>query len=278
MNKKDVKIKNTNKKSRRFCLGDIHGAYLALIQVLERSGFDYENDLLITIGDIVDGWGDSYMVVEELLKINNRIDIRGNHDYWFQEFLETTVHPERWGMGALSTAKSYAKAAGIDLLVQKLPSKDDEFFRDNGYIINLNSGDIPETHKRFFKQQNNFYKDQFNNLFVHGGFNITQPIKKTLPYVLMWDRRLFQRAMEIKDSGMNLIYVEDFNQIFVGHTATQKWGSDEPIKADKIWNVDTGAGGGGRLTIMDIDSNEYFQSDDVPDLYPDDEHNKRNWE
>ena len=62
---------------RIFVIGDIHGAHKALVQVLERCEFDYENDQLITIGDIVDGWGDSYMVVEELLKIKNRIDIIG---------------------------------------------------------------------------------------------------------------------------------------------------------------------------------------------------------
>jgi len=272
--KDNLEIKNTNKKGRRFILGDIHGAYLALLQVLERCGFDYDNDELITIGDIVDGWGDSFMVVEELLKIKNRIDIRGNHDFWFQEFLDTTVHSERWGMGALSTAKSYAKAAGIELLIQKLPSKDDEFFRDNGYILNFNSGDVPDSHKAFFRKQNNYYKDHLNNLFVHGGFNLGIPIKQTLPYIFMWDRHLWKRALEIKDSGMMLIYPEQFNQIFIGHTAVR---GTEPIKADKIWNVDTGAGGGGKLTIMDIDTNEYWQSDNVPDLYPDDEHNKNNW-
>ena len=273
MNNENLEINNTNKKSRRLICGDIHGAYLALVQVLERCGFDYDNDELITIGDIVDGWEDSYRCVEELLKIKNRIDIRGNHDFWFQEFLDTTVHSERWGMGALSTAKSYAKAAGIELLVH---NRTNEYFEpDAGYTINLNSGDIPETHITFFRRQNNYYKDHLNNLFVHGGFNLTIPIKDTLPYTLMWDRHLWSRALQVKDTSMKLMYVEDFNQIFIGHTAVR--GTDKPIKADKVWNVDTGAGGGGKLTIMDVDTNEYWQSDIVADLYPDDEHNKKNW-
>ena len=74
---------------KTFIVGDIHGAHKALLQVLERSGFDYENDMLITIGDIVDGWGDSFQVVEELLKIKNRIDIVGNHDDWFLDFINS---------------------------------------------------------------------------------------------------------------------------------------------------------------------------------------------
>lgn len=40
---------------RTFVIGDIHGAYKALVQFLEHSGFDYDNDRLIPIGDIADG-------------------------------------------------------------------------------------------------------------------------------------------------------------------------------------------------------------------------------
>jgi len=32
--------------------------------------------------------------------------------------------------------------------------------------------------------------------------------------------------------------------------------------------MDTGAGWSGKLTIMDIDTNEFWQSDVVKDLYP----------
>jgi len=41
---------------RTLVIGDIHGAYKALVQCLERSGFDKEKDTLITIGDVCDGW------------------------------------------------------------------------------------------------------------------------------------------------------------------------------------------------------------------------------
>lgn len=34
-------------------MGDIHGAYKALQQCLERSKFNYENDKLIQLGDVV---------------------------------------------------------------------------------------------------------------------------------------------------------------------------------------------------------------------------------
>lgn len=39
---------------KTFVIGDIHGAYDALLQCLERSEFDYESDRLICLGDICD--------------------------------------------------------------------------------------------------------------------------------------------------------------------------------------------------------------------------------
>ena len=48
---------------RRIVCGDIHGAHLALLQCLERSNFDFENDTLILIGDVVDGWPYVYVFV-----------------------------------------------------------------------------------------------------------------------------------------------------------------------------------------------------------------------
>ena len=102
------------------------------------------------------------------------------------------------------------------------------------------------------------------------------PLNETLAHTMMWDRHLWTAALGVRNSKMKLIYAEDFNQIFIGHTATTFWGTDKPMKADKIWNTDTGAGGGGKLTIMDVNTNEYWQSDNVPSLYPDDEHNLNN--
>ena len=41
------------------------------------------------------------------------------------------------------------------------------------------------------------------------------------------------------------------------------------MKAGNIFNLDTGAGWDGKLTIMDIDTLRYWQSDNVKTLYKD---------
>lgn len=40
------------------------------------------------------------------------------------------------------------------------------------------------------------------------------------------------------------------------------------MKADIIMDLHTGFGWNGKLTIMDIDTHEYWQSDNVQKLYP----------
>ena len=260
-------------KNRTFCLGDIHGAHKALVQVLGRAEFDYENDTLITIGDIVDGWEDSFNVVEELLKIKNRIDIIGNHDDWFITFIETSIHPDGWSQGGLSTAKSYAKAIGLELKYHSIIKREGTWLKES-YILNLNPNDIPDTHKKFFKGQHRYYVDENKNVFVHGGFDRTLPIGNTPMINMMWDRSLWKKALSSKSSQNPLKFFDKINKVFIGHSSTMAWDSMEPMKASNVWNIDTGAGGDGKLTLMNVDTEEYFQSDLVMDLYPNDEHNE----
>ena len=68
-----------HEKGRLFVVGDIHGCYDELMQGLEQVNFDFQNDLLIAVGDLVDRGSDS-------LKCLNLIDepwfkaILGNHE------------------------------------------------------------------------------------------------------------------------------------------------------------------------------------------------------
>jgi len=259
--------KMKNIKPKTFVVGDIHGGYLALKQVLERSEFDYKNDTLITLGDIVDGRAGVYECVEELLRIKNRIDIMGNHDQWIYEFLTTGTHPDMWSQGGLATAESYADALGMKLIVETIKVRG---FRTEqfSYRLNLIPEDITESHQRFYKGQHKYYKDDNKNIFVHGGMNRFQPIREQLPYALMWDRKLWNQAMSSRNSQNPLKFEEDVNLVFIGHTTTQCWGTDKPMKASNVWNLDTGAGGNGKLTIMNVDTEEYWQSDLMNDLYP----------
>jgi len=227
--------------TRTLVIGDIHGAYEPLIQCLERSKFDYSNDTLIVLGDICDGWHETPQCIEELMKIPNKIIIWGNHDWWLAKwFKEGWTHPVWESQGGQATKNSY-----------------------------IRNGDLLVTHRHFFDVANVAYVDEENRLFVHGGIPphiINRPLHKQDMNDLMWDRDLFKYA-RLKHFVKPDYKWGDYNTIFIGHTSTAGVKNDEPIKVCNVWNLDQGAGWNGKLTIMDVDTEEYWQSDSVKDIY-----------
>lgn len=246
---------------RTFVIGDIHGAHKALVQCLERSGFNHDEDTLIQLGDVADGWSEVYETVEELLSIRNLVAIKGNHDDWLLDYIKSGMHPTSWQQGGYGTALSYLKHIGKEDKIQ---------IKMSGYLVALNPDDIPPLHQQFFEQQHSYYIDEQNRLFVHGGFNRFHSIKKQIPYTLWWDRNLWMQAKSTK--GKDILKTEDnFTKVFIGHTHVDDWRNPEAkpqFEGNLVWNLDTGAGWSGKLTIMDVDTEQYWQSDFVGDLYP----------
>lgn len=251
---------------KTFCIADIHGNYRALKQCLERSNFNYDNDTLIQLGDVVDRFPESYECVNELLKIKNLISIRGNHDDWFCNWIQRGVHGSYWSQGAESTLRSYIKHAGREIKIF------DTFTQ--GVKTDFTYYDVNPLHIQFFMHQNYYYIDDQNRCFVHGGFNRHKSIVGQPYHILMWDRDLWYGALSTKgiDELKFKIY-DDFKEVFIGHTSTTNWDTDQPMYSGKIWNLDTGGGGKGKLTIMNVDTKEYHQSDNVETLYTPEEMN-----
>lgn len=259
-----------SKRHRTFVMGDIHGGVKALAQVLDRSDFDYELDTLIQLGDVADGWSETYQCVEILLKVKNLIAIRGNHDQTFNQWLKTGSHPYNWDQGAHETLKSYTDAVGFELKSHKTVTRDIQRREVTNYLVNAIPEIIPEAHKDFFRKQIKYYVDEDKNIFVHAGFDRNVPFKEQDESVYYWDRKLWDQAMSSRSSQTPMKFVEpDIKEVFIGHTTTTAWGIDYPIQAGNVWNMDTGAGFNGRLSLMDVNTKELWQSDLLPELYPD---------
>lgn len=221
---------------KTYVLGDIHGAYRALTQVFERSGFNAQKDRLIFLGDAVDGWSQSPECVEELMQVKRLVYLLGNHDLWALDWLLYGNIPTVWEeQGGQATMDAYNRRAW--------KAKQDE-------------------HMDFFLHGRFKFLDEENRLFVHGGIDPTVPLDEQSDSDMIWDRMLF----DLTDG------VPDYQEIFIGHTLTLNEGTDKPLQfgeKDNIWRLDTGAGLYGRLTIMDVATHEYWQSDLVTELYPD---------
>ena len=73
-------------KMKKFVIGDIHGNYKELKELLSNINPDYHNDELIFLGDYIDRGPDSYHVIQLLITLqekhgkNNIILLKGNHE------------------------------------------------------------------------------------------------------------------------------------------------------------------------------------------------------
>jgi len=235
---------------KTFVIGDIHGASKALDQCLERSGFDKENDELIVLGDIVDGWPETPEVIETLMGIKNMRFIMGNHDWWAYEWLEMGSIHQMWDV--------QGGQATIDAYVHRKP-------------------ELMTKHRdEFFKNPEYYYIDKNNRMFCHGGFQRRIKLSAQLPQMFMWDRSLAEKAVSGAKSGFK---VDEFKEVYLGHTTVNSFSEklvprNKPFWGGNVCLMDTGAGWEGVLTIMDIDSKEFWQSDLCTELYPD--HRGRN--
>lgn len=218
--------------SRTFVIGDIHGANRALLQCMERSGFDYANDHLICLGDVCDGWPETKQAIDELLKIKNLTYILGNHDFWTLEWMREGVGDEVWfGQGGEATIKSYTDAVSME-------------------------------HIEFLEKALHYFIHE-NKLFVHAGIDTRVPVEKQTPQIFLWDRNLARIALDLQFKTLNA-NLTGYDEVYIGHTPV----TPPPIKACEVWLMDTGAGWSGVLSMMNIDTKEIFMSDPVPSLYP----------
>jgi serine/threonine protein phosphatase 1 len=81
------------KGPRIFAVGDVHGCYRKMVELLERLPFDPTEDFLIFLGDYIDRGAESREVISYLLKlreqVRNLIFLRGNHEHALLEYART---------------------------------------------------------------------------------------------------------------------------------------------------------------------------------------------
>ena len=216
---------------KTFVIGDIHGAFKALKECLKKSNFNYDLDTLICLGDIGDHSPDVIECIDEILKIKNLVYIRGNHDQWLMD----------WFFGKNAESMWLCQGGQVTM---------DAYVRNESKI---------DEHWEFFKKSKLYFIDDENRTFVHGGFNPKIPIEENERDDFLWDRTFVGRK--------NLCNIKEYKEVFVGHTNI--WSiSEVPMRYANIWFMDTGAGGNGKLSIMDVDTKEIWQSTRIKDLYP----------
>lgn len=173
---------------RTFAIGDIHGHYDQLIQILakieQEANFSLENDHLVLLGDLVDVGPDTKKVLDFCIDHKARHPetfhpIRGNHDDMMIKALkDPTSQDAAWWLEnyASPTLASYGGSvadvpqAHIDFL-DALPycywPEDSEYFFVHGGLpprLNLSEldPDDPETQQQMLWIRSEFYNSDFD--------------------------------------------------------------------------------------------------------------------
>ena len=237
---------------RVLVIGDIHGGLRALHQVMERAKVT-EKDMLIFLGDYVDGWSESPQVINYLIdlgKKQNCIFLRGNHDELLLNWLE-------------GNTKDFDEKM---------------WYKHGGEATVLAYENISEVTKKhhidFLIGLDNYFLDEDNRLFVHAGFTNMNGIHyEYFPKLFYWDRTLWETALALNENltTNDILYPKRFKlfeEIFIGHTPVTRINQIIPINKANVWNIDTGAAFWGPLTVMDADTKQFWQSQPVCELYP----------
>lgn len=237
--------------SRKLVVGDIHGGLKAVLQVLERAKVT-ATDTLIFLGDYVDGWSEAPQLIDFLIDLsqtNECIFIRGNHDELLLDWMlndNKNIDEGMWFKhGGEATVLAYSCV----------------------------TNEKKQIHMEFLRSLKDYYLDDKNRLFIHAGFtNINGVEHEYFPKMFYWDRSLWEMALSLDESipKDSLYYPKRFSlydEIYIGHTPVTKIEQTVPINKACVWNLDSGAAFMGPLTLMDVTTKEFWQSEPLNELY-----------
>ncbi|TPV24261.1 serine/threonine protein phosphatase [Acinetobacter baumannii] len=221
-----VKVWNKEIKGNLYAVGDIHGCYNLLMTRLNDIGFDFENDLLVAVGDLVDRGTQNIQCVE-LLGKPWFTSVRGNHE----DLCIGGLHNESYkrchianggewfyqldGQAMYNIAKVFAELP----VVLEVDHKGRKFGFVHGHIEQNDWSEFKES----FKEEPASFRDPSE--------------------IAMWGRE------RLDSDKKQYTHVTGVDAVIMGHTVTQK-----PCKRDNCYYIDTGAVHWGTLTILNLEN------------------------
>lgn len=205
---------SVNTKGRDFIVGDIHGMFSWLIDLLKKINFDGEKDRLFAVGDLVDRGPESNKF-QSFMKKKWFHSVRGNHEdmiinreyeygmHWLQDLSDKEVHEVRNEFSKLPIMIEVETTYGkIGIVHAEVPDYIDDWntfklelayngdakheamwgrtrITDIDYLLEASDTDIktPEFQRNILLQK---YRDNVKNISYtfHGHSVIATPIKR----------------------------------------------------------------------------------------------------
>jgi len=215
--------KTFQKNNNVWVVGDIHGYYDTFVKLVSRLNLN-DGDLVISIGDMIDGGSESVGVVELFIENDQFLSILGNHE---QMLLDDWNKKSKFEVSSLKSSGFWASKNPVDRN-KKLTIVE--------YLSYLPSEIVLEKFR-----------------LVHAGY-------RDFPYSSSLDEQTDEDRLWSRDI-FTVRYPFDQNRtIIVGHTTIQKFGL---INDDSIWRSEIKLEDG-RDSAIGIDSGIKLHNDQNP--------------
>lgn len=227
-------------KQRIFCLGDIHGHFNTLMDLMEQlyrdENLDLSKDVLVTLGDMVDGGKDSKKVLDWAMDLkekypNNFINLLGNHE----TLLLDAFNPKHPVYGDFYLWKRQGGKATLDSFLPK-----DKEFTDYEIAIMQPKDLITEPYLNFIKSFQPYYETS-DYFMVHAGVFPELTLEETKKAV----EGITPETMQEGDMLFSVIWLRDEfiysdydwgKKIIFGHTSQP---SGHPLIMENKICIDT---------------------------------------
>lgn len=212
---------------RKVVIGDIHGCFDELQEILFRTGLT-DDDEIISLGDIIDGGPKSPQVVEFFMQQKNATVIKGNHERKHERFSMHFIKPAHFGLNNQRTVHQFATQYPRNVSVSYSAAL--EYFKGLPRYI-----DLPEA------------------LLVHAGVIYGIPLEEQDEHILAGAG--FRRENKLNPSTglFNWCdsYPRDAKPIIFGHLGIGKAPWSFPQR-ENLWPIDMGCQSGGFLAAVTL--------------------------
>lgn len=251
---------------RRLLIGDLHGAYRCLLDVLDACRFEFGKDHLYFTGDVADGYPEVFECIRFFRQLKNFHPVIGNHDIWLQNYLAYGISPANWlSQGGIHSVSSFKKSGlskdGLADYAEYLSTWPYAVLEENFCLMHAGPSEATpyDVLGLLAKLKRKLYERTASEVSDY---------RKIPEISAVWSRDYYYSALDHVNGMKPLMKpFEPGIEFFVGHTPVLD-GIPFICKKYRLINIDTGTGYGGRLTIIDMDSLEYWQSRRSEELYP----------
>ena len=219
------------KKSRTIFIGDIHGCFDELIQLLEKLKYQPKSDRLISVGDLVHKGPKSSEVLDFFI-FNDLEAIIGNHDYRFLNALSGKENNYPLAEEIVKHSKFSKKE--LRKWLQKLP-----FFLEEKKFLAVHGAFNPQLENIFKTSQREMITGRYFN--KSNGKVVSKPTTEDAASLTPWYKAFYKKRPEFTKT------------IIFGH-----WAKNEPVIYKNFRGLDTGCCYGGHLTAYMLEKDTLY--------------------